>query len=72
MLEDIFKILGLGGFIVICIRAFTIPSNPHEIIPALTYMNFDKPLWLNIIICGSFLYEFILFCIYDSITDRKN
>lgn len=72
MLENIFKILAIGGFIAICIMAFTIPNNPHEIIPAITYMNFDKPLWLNIIICGGFIYEFILFCIYDEITTKKN
>ncbi len=44
MLEDIFKILGFGGFIAICIMAFTIPSNPYEIIPSYTIMGFDKPL----------------------------
>lgn len=70
MLEDIFKILGFGGFIAICIMAFTIPSNPYEIIPSYTIMGFDKPLWLCIILGGGFLYLIILASIYDFIDKR--
>lgn len=61
----IFQIVGVIGFIVICICAFTIPSNPYEIIPALTPMNFDKPLWFAIIFGGGFLYLLIKMALYD-------
>lgn len=44
MKKIIFQILGILGFIAIVISAFTILSNPYEIIPALTVMSFDKPL----------------------------
>lgn len=70
MLENIFKILGVIGFIAICIMAFVIPSNPYEIIPSYTYMGFDKPLWLCIILGGGFLYLIILYSIYDFINKR--
>jgi len=63
MLKDIFKILGIGGFIAIYIIAFTIPSNPYEIIPSYTLYSFDKPLWLWIILGGDFLYLIILYYI---------
>lgn len=69
MLEDIFKILGFGGFIAICIMAFTIPSNPYEIIPSYTIMGFDKPLWLCIIMVGWFFYSVFLSEFYDYINN---
>lgn len=70
MLENIFKILGVVGFIAICIMAFTIPINPYEIIPSYTFVGFDKPLWLCIIIGGGFLYLIVLYSIYNFISER--
>lgn len=32
MLEKIFKILGVIGFVIICILSFIIPSNPLDIV----------------------------------------
>lgn len=61
----IFQIIGVIGFIIICICAFTIPNNPYEIIPALTPMSFDKPLWFAIIFGGGFLYLLIIMALYD-------
>lgn len=70
MLENIFKVLGIIGFTIICFIAFTIPSNPYEIIPSYTLYGFDKPLWLCIILGGGFLYLIILYSIYDFINKR--
>ena len=60
-----FIVLGIIGSIVICVCAFTIPSNPHEIIPAITYMSVDKPLWLELVIVGLFVYWCLLVNSYD-------
>lgn len=60
------------GFIAIVISAFTIPSNPYEIIPALTVMSFDKPLWVCIVFGGGFLYLLSLYSIYDLIDKKTN
>lgn len=70
MLKRIFQILGILGFLIICVLAFVLPSNPNEIIPALTVMSFDKPLWLCIIIGGGFIYLISLYSIYDKITNK--
>lgn len=64
MLEKIFKILGIVGFIVICIMAFIIPSNPFEIINT---PNYAIPLFIDIIVIGSILYFLILYGIYSLI-----
>lgn len=71
MLKTIFQILAIVGMIIICIIAFTIPTNPYEIIPAVSMMSFDKPLWFCIIFGGCFLYLMILWSIYDSLEQRK-
>lgn len=70
MLKRVFQILGIMGFIAICILAFVIPSNPNQIIPALTVMSFDKPLWLCIIIGGGFIYLITLYSIYNKINNN--
>ena len=49
------------------VLAFVIPSNPNQIIPALTVMSFDKPLWLCIIIGGGVIYLISLYSIYDKL-----
>ena len=70
MLKRVFQILGIVGFLIICLLAFIIPKNPYEIIPAMTMMSFDKPLWLCIILGGGFIYFLILYNIYDKITNK--
>ena len=71
MLKTIFQILAIVGMIIICIIAFTIPTNPYEIIPAISMMSFDEPLWFCIIFVGCFVYLMILWSIYDSLEQRK-
>ena len=71
MIKTKFQILAIVGMIIICIIAFTIPTNPYEIIPAVSMMSFDKPLWFCIIFGGGFLYLMILWSIYDSLEQRK-
>lgn len=70
MLKRIFQILAVIGFMAICVLAFIVPANPNEIIPALTLISFDKPLWFCIIIGGGFIYLIILYSIYDIINNR--
>lgn len=65
MKKIIFQVLGVLGFIAIIISAFTIPSNPYEIVPSLTAIGFDKPLWLCIVVGGGFLYLVLFLAIYD-------
>lgn len=70
MLKRVFQLLGIIGFIAICILAFVIPSNPNQIIPALTVMSFDKPLCLCIIIGGGFIYLITLYSIYNKLNNN--
>ena len=60
-----FIVLGIIGSIIIFVCAFIVPSNPHEIIPAITYMSVDKPLWLELVIVGLFVYWCLLVNSYD-------
>lgn len=62
MLEKIFKILGVIGFVVICILSFIIPSNPLDIV--VKGVNYDYPLFLCIIMWGGLLYLIVLYGIY--------
>lgn len=71
-LKNIFLTIGIIGFMVIVYCAFTIPNNPYEIIPALTMMSFDKPLWLCIIIGGGFIYLLVLWSVYDFLDKKFN
>lgn len=64
-MKNIFCLIGVLGFIAICISAFTIPNDPYEIIPALSVASFDKPLWVCIIFGGGFLWLLLLLGIYD-------
>ncbi len=70
-MKNIFYILSAVGSVTICVLAFVVPSNPHEIIPAISMAGFDKPLWLAIIITGLVFYNGILYGIYDKLKDRK-
>lgn len=67
MLKRVFHVLAIIGLIIISVLAFVIPSNPNQIIPALTVMSFDKPLWLCIIIGGGVIYLISLYSIYDKL-----
>lgn len=57
--------------VLISIMAFTIPSNPFEIIPAIGINGFDKPQWLNLIIGFGSIYSLVLLIIYDRISSKK-
>lgn len=67
----IFRILAIIGVIVISVLSFTIPNDPYEIIPAMSVASFDKPLWLCIMVSGSFIYLLMLYYIYDYSEKRK-
>lgn len=66
-MKRLFICLGILGVVAICVLAFKIPADPYVIIPAISPMNFDKPLWANIILCGGFLYLITLYGIYDEL-----
>ncbi len=70
-MKNIFYVLSGVGSIAIVVLAFILPSNPNEIIPALTPMSFDKPLWFAIILTGLVLYNGLLYGIYDKLKERK-
>lgn len=70
MIKTLFQGLVIIGIIVISILAFTIPSNPYEIIPAMSVMSFDKPLWFAIIVGLGSLYLLILWYIYDEVSKK--
>lgn len=70
MLKKIFQVLGIVGFLIICILAFIIPENPYKIIPAISMMSFDKPLWLCIILVGGFFYLITIYAIYEKIIEK--
>lgn len=70
MLKKIFVILAIVGMILIGVLAFAIPSNPNEIIPAMTITGFDKRLWFCIIFGFGFIYLMILWSIYDKLKEK--
>lgn len=71
-MKRLFIGLSIVGFIIICILSFVLPKNPFEIIPAMTMVSFDKPVWLCGIIGGGFVYLMILWGIYDKLSQSKN
>lgn len=71
MLKRVFQILAILGLVIIGIIAFIVPNNPYEIIPAMTVMSFDKPVWVCIMFGGSFIYLIVLYSIYDYLDKRK-
>ena len=66
-IKKLFIVLAFVGVIVISILGFIIPDNPYEIIPAMTTMSFDKPIWFYYMVGGSFIYLIILYSIYDKV-----
>lgn len=74
-MKVLFVALGIIGVAIISVLSFVIPSNPYEIIPSLTMMHGDMPLWLMLIISLSFIYLLILWAIYDKFIlgkDKRN
>ena len=71
MLKIVFYALGVIGVVIISILAFVLPNDPYMIIPAMSVMSFDKPLWFAIIVSGSFIYLFVLSGIYDYLKEKS-
>ena len=67
----IFRLLAIVGVVFISVLSFVVPKDPFEIIPAMTVMSFDKPVWFCIMFCGSFIYLIVLYSIYDYLDKRK-
>lgn len=70
MLKIVFYVLGVIGVVIISILAFVLPSDPYMIIPAMSVMSFDKPLWFAIIVSGSFIYLCLLYELYDYLEEQ--
>ena len=70
MLKIVFYALGVIGVVIISILAFVLPSDPYMIIPAMSVMSFDKPLWFAIIVSGSFIYLCLLYELYDYLEEQ--
>lgn len=71
MKKVVFIILGIIGVIAISVAGFIIPEDPFEIIPAMTAMSFDKPIWACYMFGGGFLYLALLSECYDRITHQN-
>lgn len=71
MMKDAFIILGIIGVIAISILGFTIPDNPFEVIPTITIMGFDKPIWACYMFGGGFIYIALLIACYDAICTKN-
>ncbi len=71
MTKRTFQLLALIGVVIISILSFTVPNDPNEILPALTFFTFDKPVWLCYVIGGNFLYLIVLYAIYDKIKRNR-
>ena len=69
----LFIALAIVGVAIIITLSFMLPSNPYEIMPSVSMMYGDMPLWLIYSIEFSFLYLLILFAIYDKLipSDEK-
>lgn len=70
MLKIVFYVLGVIGVVIISILAFVLPSDHYMIIPAMSVMSFDKPLWFAIIVSGSFIYLCLLYELYDYLEEQ--
>lgn len=70
-IKKLFIALACIGVIVISALGFIIPNNHYEIVPAMTMMSFDKPLWFCYMFGGSSIYLIILYCIYEKLEERK-
>ncbi len=66
-----FIALAIIGIIDLSLFSFIVPKDPFKVIPAITVMSFDKPLWFCIMIGGSFLYLLILYSIFDCFNQTK-
>lgn len=71
MIKRTFQLLAIIGVVIITILSFTLPSDPNEILPALTPFTFEKPVWLCGVIGGNFLYLIVLYSIYDKIKTNR-
>ena len=71
MMKVAFIILGIIGVIVISALGFIIPEKPFEIIPAITPMSFDKPIWACYMFGGGFIYIILLIACYDTICAKN-
>ena len=67
MINKIYWLLFVIGFIIICIFAFIVPTDPFEMIPSVSALSFDKPVWFEIILVGTFFYTLILSYTFDKI-----
>lgn len=70
MLKIVFYVLGVIGVVIISILALVLPSDPYMIVPAMSVMSFDKPLWFAIIVSGSFIYLRLLYELYDYLEEQ--
>lgn len=69
-MTKLFTTLSIVGMMILGYVAFNVPTDPYEIIPAMTMISFDKPLWLCILLGGGFIYLLILWSIYDKLTGK--
>ena len=60
-----FKVSYVVGLLTIFVGSLTIPSNPYEIVPAVSSMSFDKPMWLALFLVIGFFYSLGMYAIYD-------
>jgi hypothetical protein len=71
MKKVVFVVLGIIGFISISVAGFVIPKDPYKIVPAISIMGFDKPLWVCYMFGGGIIYIFLLYLCYDAIKYQK-
>lgn len=71
-MKILFSILAIVGVAIICVLSFVLPTNPYEIIPFISMMVGDMPLWLALIISLSFIYLLISFAIYDNLIPKES
>lgn len=71
-MKILFSILAIVGVAIICVLSFVLPTNPYEIIPSISMMVGDMPLWLALIISLSFIYLLISFAIYDNLIPKES
>ena len=64
-MKTLFIFLGIMGALIISILSFILPTDPFLIIPAMTPMTFDKPLWLCGVVGGNTIYLGSLYYVYD-------
>lgn len=69
-MKNVFMCLAIIGIIIISFFSFVIPSDPYIILPTMSLVGFDKPLWFAMMIIVGFFYLILISMVYYKIKEK--